>query len=330
MAVIDKVPGIEVTVQVDGQAATEYIDPYASDSDPDDDLECPVVSRYIESIDDTEFSIKIAVDNDLYAWKDVKHSLIAKTKVDGRWIDGPIIDKSTKMRVVEGTDEYSEASKQWYQRTLKFSAVNTVDDDNTKRTRKAIKAVKRVGLIEVSLERCTLVKRVSTAPTPFTNTNTLEVSEKALKKNFISHSTSFGIKKAVTKPRVWSTRSISEDNGPIAVFRFIYRSKENLKKELVIPRSPSPEPKPAAPPVSRSVHNMTISELQRLAQERLDQIKDEGVNSPIKRENKEVAGIGEDRLTKKRGVAEVVDVDEEAAKARSKKRLAVTIDLTDD
>ncbi|KAI1354523.1 hypothetical protein F5Y01DRAFT_311721 [Xylaria sp. FL0043] len=330
MAVLEEVPGVEVTVQVGGQDAVEYVDPHASDSDLDDDLECPVVSRYIESIDDTEFSIKIAVDNDVYAWKDVKHSLGATIEVDGRWVHEPLIEPGTEMRVVEGTEEYSEESKQWYLRTLKFSAVNTVDDDNTKRTRKDMEAVKDVGLIEVSLERCTLTEQISTTRTPFTNADTLRVTEKALKNNFISHSTCFGIKKAVTEPQVWSTRSISEDNGPIAVFRFIYRSKEKLKEELVIPRSPSPEPKPATPPVSRSVHNMTLSELQRLAQERLDQIKDEDVNSPIKRENKEVAGIDEDGLTKKRGVTEVVDVDEEAAKARSKKRLAVTIDLTDD
>lgn len=78
MAILDKFPGIEVTIQVDGQDLTEYNDPHASGSVSEDDLGCPVVSKYIESIDDTEFSIKFTISK-AYAWtrKMRKKSLVA-------------------------------------------------------------------------------------------------------------------------------------------------------------------------------------------------------------------------------------------------------------
>lgn len=54
MAVIDSL-GISVHVQIDGTAAVEYVDP-----DPSPDVKyptVPVVSRYIESKDGTEYAI---------------------------------------------------------------------------------------------------------------------------------------------------------------------------------------------------------------------------------------------------------------------------------
>lgn len=123
MAILDEVPGIKVTVQVDGQDLTEFDDPHAADSDFKVDYECPVVSKYIESIEDAEFSIKLAIDHDVYAWgrRFRSRCLIGHAEIDGSWIDSPIIHAGDEDQVIDGLRSYSEASKEWYLRKLKFS-----------------------------------------------------------------------------------------------------------------------------------------------------------------------------------------------------------------
>ncbi len=77
---------------------------------------------------------------------------------------------------------------------------------------------------------------------------------------------------------LYHSSRVAADNGPIAVFRFIYRSQgmkllvtphiiwlltniESLKKELIIPRSPSPEL--VVPTTSVSIGNLTMAEVRR-------------------------------------------------------------------
>jgi hypothetical protein len=49
------------------------------------------------------------------------------------------------------------------------------------------------------------------------------------------------------------------DAGPVAVFRFKYRSQKSLKELLVIPRTPSP-----APLEERPIEELSIEELREL------------------------------------------------------------------
>lgn len=46
------------------------------------------------------------------------------------------------------------------------------------------------------------------------------------------------------------TWNLPEDHGPLAVYLFKYRSREALRKECIIPRSPSPIPDRTAEPAS--------------------------------------------------------------------------------
>ncbi|KAI3343650.1 hypothetical protein F4824DRAFT_493903 [Ustulina deusta] len=313
MAVLDEVPGIEVTIQVNGQNATEYVDPHASDTDRDANLGCPVVSKYIESIDDAEFSIKMAIDDDTYAWDDIEHVLSAEVNIDGKQVTSFLAERGGEGMMAEDQLIYSEESQQWYCRKMKFSAISIAEDRNAAQVQEDIETVKEVGLIQVSLERCVEEGRATPVPDPFINTNTLEVAEKVLKGKTISHSASLGNPMITEETDLYHSSRVAADNGPIAVFRFIYRSQESLKKELIIPRSPSPEL--VVPTTSVSIGNLTMAEVRRLAQERLDQIN---------------AAKSRHGSAMKRQANEVVDVDEEAEKAHSAKRPALTIDLTDD
>ncbi|KAI3336615.1 hypothetical protein HD806DRAFT_528210 [Xylariaceae sp. AK1471] len=336
MAVLDEVPGIKVTILIDNQDVTEYVDPHASESDSDTNPGFPVISKYVKAIDDTEFSIRVAVDNDEYAWSDIDHCLTADIRVDGRLIDNCILRNDVIYPdgyIVKGRTYFQ--GSQWRLERLKFAAISTVEDCNQARIKKDKKTVKDLGHINVSLERHVLGDQCIPVPKTYnTNSDKLEVAEKAVKGKAISHSTSLVFLRIKTLDTltntffslsqseaaedfsVWDTNRVALDDGPIAVFRFMYASEESLKQELIIPRTPSPEP--ATPIAPRSVDNMTIAELQRLAQERLDQI----------RWAQEAKSGRKSAL--KRGMNEVVDVDEEANRVRRAKRRAVTIDLTDD
>ncbi|KAI1115092.1 hypothetical protein F5Y14DRAFT_460911 [Nemania sp. NC0429] len=290
MAILEEVPGMEVTIQIDGQNVTEYDGPQASDSVSQDDSGCPVVSKYIESIGDAEFTIKLTIDGKLYYKRGCKvmDHLVFHPKIDGRWV--------------------------------RSAVMSIVDDRNAARIQKDIKATKDLGIIQIEVERHIYRGELPPSQDADSTTTTLEVAEKALKGKAISHSTSVGKREPGESLRLMNTRRIPADNGPIAVFRFLYRSREDLKQELVIPRTPEPEL--ATPAVQQSIHDMTEAQIHRLAQERLDQIKqDEEAkghsNSIVKKEGK-------------RGIREVIDVDEEAGEARAAKRRAITIDLTDD
>ncbi|KAI0971867.1 hypothetical protein F4678DRAFT_461234 [Xylaria arbuscula] len=316
MAILDEVPGIKVTIQVGGQEATEYIDPHASESNNPDDPECPIVLRYIESIDDAEFSVKVDVDDDVYAWDDTNHVLSISVQIDGQPVSGSFCERGMKSGVMKGENFYSADSQEWYIRNLKFSAISIVDDRTKKRIQRDMETVERVGLIEVTIERHVLQHEVSAKPGESANPGALELGEKALKRNFISHSTSYGKNEAIEAPKLYDACRLPMDDGPIAVFRFMYRSKESLKAQLIIPRTPEPEPTGSS--TSLSVDDLTMAEVRRLAQEKLDEMN-------WAREAK-----GRSTSITKREISGVVDIDEEDKKARSRKRRVVTIDLTDD
>ncbi|KAK8034062.1 hypothetical protein PG993_009057 [Apiospora rasikravindrae] len=78
MAVLDHIPGIGVVVRIRGDIVEEYPGPQ-----PYPGAVCPYTSKFIESFDDTEFSVGIAVD-ELYDFaRDEDHCLCFSVTVDG-------------------------------------------------------------------------------------------------------------------------------------------------------------------------------------------------------------------------------------------------------
>jgi hypothetical protein len=68
MAVLDEAPGVRVTIQIDNQDFTEYIDLDASKRNSGMDFKCLIIAKYIQAIDDAEFGINVAIEDDKYAW----------------------------------------------------------------------------------------------------------------------------------------------------------------------------------------------------------------------------------------------------------------------
>ncbi|RYP42119.1 hypothetical protein DL767_000484 [Monosporascus sp. MG133] len=79
MAILQELPGVKVTVRVEGKDCVEYEDPDAADIQ----TSCPTSTKYIESVDDAEFCIHFHVDSD-YNWDYKKHFLDVAVYVDNQ------------------------------------------------------------------------------------------------------------------------------------------------------------------------------------------------------------------------------------------------------
>lgn len=85
MAVLDTLPGLEVTITVDGADLQEY-------EEPGVELEPKVVTRYIEAISDANFVITYRLGPELHFTGDC---VALQTEVDGVWVYTPLVDSSS-------------------------------------------------------------------------------------------------------------------------------------------------------------------------------------------------------------------------------------------
>lgn len=123
MAVLEAIPGIKVTVRINGVDCLEYDDLDV----PEQQLSHPTSSKYIESPDNTEFTLCFSVQKD-YNWGDKIHCLTFRVWVDSTWIGGRIIYKNNLTNgqyeeVVKGQDIFCDNTKSWFNHALKFSTV---------------------------------------------------------------------------------------------------------------------------------------------------------------------------------------------------------------
>ncbi|KAI0830442.1 hypothetical protein F5Y06DRAFT_206707 [Hypoxylon sp. FL0890] len=316
MAVLKEVPGIKVTVRIDGVDCTEYDDPEAAEQKS----EKPTSSKYIESPDNAKFTIFVAV-NTKYKWGYKNHALSFKAYVDSEWVTAPIIEEDDPLTngqhevLIEGMEIFSKDTGTWSIRGLKFSTVKTIDEATNERIEKDRDASEKLGVIEVEVRRGVLLGPLSDDDeySDFQPRETsLELSERSLKGKSISHGTEFSSSQPTSVPNLFSIEPLPEDDGCIATFRFKYRSRKALQQELIIPSTP--------PPPSPTFDRLSEAELHRLARERYEQINEEKhikkEASIIKREFGDVFDLtGDDddldRPPKVRRVSEVLDLTDE-------------------
>ncbi|KAI0193577.1 hypothetical protein EV127DRAFT_246332 [Xylaria flabelliformis] len=316
MAIHDEVPGVEVTVRCNEEPLHELEDPNAHDSNDADT--CPSITKYIECVDNAEFDVTIEVSSD-YPWGYRNHVLAAYICVDGKFIRSNIIsskdtDHGRPFNCCVKGREFSSSTDSWAVQKFKFTAVKTVDDTQKERVERDLKVAKDLGIIEVKFYRKILCGPSTYSGASHAKSGALELAEKSIKGGGISHGTSYGRSETAQKPNFVDTRSIAEDAGPILTIRFLYRSRDALKRELIIPRSPSP-----------TFENLTPAERDRLARERLDELRE----MKIKRENL--------NPTIKREFGETIDLTEDAPALPAMKKTRLKdgrqvdlIDLTDD
>ncbi|KAK6199637.1 Peptidyl-prolyl cis-trans isomerase cyp10 [Pestalotiopsis sp. IQ-011] len=296
--IIDEVPGLKVAVQMGGVDVKEYDAPEAGD----DDQDCPTLTKYIECIDDAFFAVRYRV-NDQYRLGDHKnpHSLRFKIKVDGRWIRSPIIGSKSN-GTCQGRDVVDNMGSYKIQR-LQFATIKTVDDAKKERVKNDTKDTKDLGLIEVEVRRGISHGSVSDEPQQLDNREKFEFAEKSLKGKAISHGVTLRSTMSSSKPSFVDFEDL--DDLPLAVFRFMYRSRDALKREMIIPRTPTPPPP--------SFTALSEEELRRLARERFEQLRDTPIKNerarPIKREFGEIQDLTGDGVPKKQRKGKQTRID---------------------
>ncbi|KAJ2986948.1 hypothetical protein NUW58_g4784 [Xylaria curta] len=236
MAILEDVPGIEVAVQIAGNDAVEYD---ANDNDIVN-ATCPTVTKYVECVDDAEFAIRIATKRD-YAWGYKNHRVSYGVYIDGQ----PVASKNfshPSQKTVDSKVAFCSQSQQWNGYKLRFSAISTTDDDSKERVARDLALAKHLGEIRVSVKRCTISGRCDSNARRGQrhHTRKFELAEKSMKGEVISHGTAFSPPEKLQSQDRVLTKMLPEDNGPIAVFRFLYRSRDALQKSLIIPRDASP------------------------------------------------------------------------------------------
>ncbi|TDZ58471.1 hypothetical protein CTRI78_v005370 [Colletotrichum trifolii] len=319
MAVLPEIRGLKVSVEVDGRIAAEYAD----EDGPAQDRS-PIKARshhysYIESKDDAHFAVTFEIEEGFCPFEALGFYLY----VDGQQMDSILWDRQGRRpwgvwrHVVEGFRERDEERGMDRMRKFKFSKITTIDDANNQRVQQDIEASKSMGVILLLVYNVAIRaegRRDVYRPNQAAPKKPMEVSEKALKGRAVSHGTSYS-----DGPLVAPTRTVDVhfvDKNPIASFSFKYRSRDALKSELVIPRSPSPD----------AIDALSEAEIRRLAMERLEHLNGNRRSPTVKRENKP--------NVIKREHAEFLDLTEEPVK-REWKKVKIegnreAIDLTDD
>ncbi|KAB5582774.1 hypothetical protein GE09DRAFT_1076383 [Coniochaeta sp. 2T2.1] len=278
MAVIEHL-GLSVTVHVDGSDTAEYDDP-----EPVPDKEFPhstVVSKYIESKDDEEYQIHCRVLPQ-HSWLSKSTAeprvLTFHTFTDGHWRNGRVHYREKGngfVLSIQGAvatpagESYSILSK------FKFSPVTTVDAADVETIKTDAAAAASLGTIRVVVWRClrqgigspSQRKRSRERPSRMEH-RTIDLHMECKGQTHQTNGVDRLTPPTNVAPETWA-RTERLYRKPYAIFVFKYRSRDALRKEMIVPRTPSPDPVP------EGVEGLSQAELQRLAAERLAQIKTE-------------------------------------------------------
>ncbi|KAH7039983.1 uncharacterized protein B0I36DRAFT_357346 [Microdochium trichocladiopsis] len=301
MAILESVPGIEVTIEVAGSTADEFDDPNTTNPASEKSL-----TKYIECIDDAEFAVMTKIGHG-FLW-DEAQVLVFTIHVDGvparAKIFGPRnVDKVQKC---EGVLEHQPGKAGWGVRKFKFSPMQIVDAANRNNTHSTKSIYSKLGTLSIEIERRIILTKKNSSSIAYSGTRPASVTEKQIKGQAVSHSVSVSSKLETVNPTFFDTKPVASDDGPIAVFNFLYRSRTALKHELIIPRTPSPDP----------LDGMSMEELRKLARI--------GMSRPFKPEG----GVKRERAEP----SDSIDLTEEKAFLQTAKRTRrePPVDLTDD
>ncbi|KAI9648088.1 hypothetical protein NHQ30_002717 [Ciborinia camelliae] len=235
MVVLDKLPGLEVNVQVNGANLQEYNDDEEVEVKPGpvgEHQASRTVSKYIEAVDGAEFSIKCSLSSQ---FKMDAPNIELILFVDGNHVAGRILGRSN--------DE---------------ARLSNLSKD------KAEAEAKKVGTIEVRVWRAS--EGTPAAPRPCQQkSSSNKFHEKALKGQAKSHNVSYSAETPITARHYANVTKLDGADYPIAIYKLKYRSKEALKQLLIIERTPEPEDSPTPSPAPDvDLDNLTPAQRERL------------------------------------------------------------------
>ncbi|THZ28569.1 hypothetical protein D6C91_01865 [Aureobasidium pullulans] len=226
MAILDSLPGVGITVVVDGEDLHEYQDTHKNDGEE-------TVTSYIEATSGANFAIRIKISKDTIYKGD---RLDFGVTIDGEYVDGLSMTKGCldEIILIEGMPV-----SQGHLKKMKFSELKTVAEEYSASSGND-ERVKTLGSICVTVKHrntTSFVPRIFAKPA-----ETEKIfSEKDIKGEAMTHS--FGDEIEVTEASVAVvTEPVPGLKDIAGTYLFHYRSQAALKKLLIIPRTPSPIP----------------------------------------------------------------------------------------
>ncbi|KAI0479233.1 hypothetical protein GGR56DRAFT_690449 [Xylariaceae sp. FL0804] len=292
MTIITGVPGLEVDIWVGGRKAREYLDPDQPEDGPGA-MRCAF--RYIESEGGKAYTIRLRATKN-YAWGYKNHSINFAIYIDGQWVRGELCrahntyadiwECEVATRIISAPG-YVDA---FFEQNFTFKGVRQLENASSEQIARGRQVAQNLGQIEVRVFRVREDEGVSYYVPEGDDPRSFRVPSKSMKGKATSHGTIYDRKQHTKKPSYLKCKRLQEDDGPIAFFRFRYRSREALRKEGITSESATrPEDPQLAGLDQGAIQNLAVNALQRQKQDahrrRLDEAKRaKSLRRPVKRE----------------------------------------------
>ncbi|KAK8013037.1 hypothetical protein PG991_010412 [Apiospora marii] len=254
MAILDELPGLEVTVQVDGYNVREYTDPYTDHHRRASRGSCPKLVKYIESKTGANFSVCFLKDPE---FKQLSHHIAFRVYVDSieaGFFHEPnsFIRREWGVKVDGGSWKSQHGITSYKFRFADFSVVPN-EEFSLEEIENHKHEASRIGTIKVSvydMEEGIFVEsnpnsrggRDESADEALTRQDFF--AEKAVKGDrALTHSVDFGQRREMPHGRMHRDglvkKSVWADprKRPFAEFEFRYRSMEGLVQEAIVSRT---------------------------------------------------------------------------------------------
>ncbi|KAL8294744.1 hypothetical protein RB597_008511 [Gaeumannomyces tritici] len=252
MAISDRIPGLEVTVKVDGERATEHHDDAAYDEPCAVKLDSPDgvrVVKYIEATSGAPFSVHIKRTSGFnFRGNHIGWSVAVD---GGQLCKKQEVSPRTRKRGAEWSSEMTgyfkgDSVSGFIKKRWKFGDLDIVSADThitAEMMAKQMLLAKSLGVITVGVYHLLRPNRVKPwRAKPHDDINTGPINEKALKGRALSLKTTADAEPGVRPARrdIYNYRFMDPEQRPFAVFEFRYRTKGDLIKEAILRAPPSP------------------------------------------------------------------------------------------
>ncbi|KAI7286123.1 hypothetical protein KC345_g1316 [Hortaea werneckii] len=216
MAVHPEVPGLTVSVDVDGQDLPEYEDEDAQDAQPE------VVIKYVEAISGAEF--KTSLRFDAQEFQHSEQTIVISVSCDGEFMCQKYFTPkhmASTRRQVMGHWVGMGRDGQQIKKAMMFSDLAISENQVNKNL---LGKLESLGTITITCSKGRLSLRQSRTGRPSLKKGALvegPLSEKNLKGQSITHHTTYGPE----IPNPYSTYTAHKIGEPFATFKFKYRSR---------------------------------------------------------------------------------------------------------
>ncbi|KAH7156167.1 hypothetical protein EDB81DRAFT_880496 [Dactylonectria macrodidyma] len=275
MAVLPGIPGLSVSIGVEGVIATEY-------DDPEEHPPCKYGARsthcFIESKAGAEFNIQMTLTPD-YVPIPGHTNVYAHPIIDGDTLHGESIchgHEWSSLRTVVHAGAYTPSNVPYRinRSSFVFTPIMTCDSQDSLSLHDP-DAMKWLGTIRVMVVSAIHTGSRAEYAGPEKKGN-VEIPEKLLKGRDLAHGPALSTSTLIYTPRF----AVTHGHLTVGMFYFHCRSHKALQSHMIIPHSPPPT---MPLPKDDGLGRLSEAEIRRLASERLQDIKvmDEGV---VKRE----------------------------------------------